>query len=205
MKQLGPIVIGLTGSIGMGKSTTAKMFKAAGVPVWDADSTVHRLYSSDAQAIAAISKICPDATTTGAVDREVLKNWIKATPARLRKLEQIVHPLVAQDRQTFLETNPAKIVVLDVPLLFETGLNTSVDIVVVVSVPTDVQRARVLARPNMTPDQFEAILAKQTPDADKRAQADFVIDTSSIELAKASVQKILDSVQPDEPQEAPDA
>ncbi|MBU2866732.1 dephospho-CoA kinase [Pacificibacter marinus] len=205
MKHSRPIVIGLTGSIGMGKSTTAEMFKAAGVPVWDADSTVHRLYSSDADTIEAISKICPKATTTGTVDREVLKDWIKATPSGLSQLEQIVHPLVAQDRQAFLETNLAKIVVLDVPLLFETGLSTSVDFVVVVSVPADIQRARVLARPNMTVAQFEAILAKQTPDADKRAQADFVIDTSSIELAKASVQKILDSVQPDQPQETPDA
>lgn len=189
----------------MGKSTTAEMFKAAGVPVWDADSTVHRLYSSDAHTIEAISKICPEATTTGTVDRQVLKDWIKATPTGLRQLEQIVHPLVAKDRQTFLETNPAKIVVLDMPLLFETGLNTSVDFVVVVSVPVGVQRARVLARPNMTEAQFDAILAKQTPDVDKRAQADFVIDTSSIELAKAAVQKILDTVRSDKSQETPDA
>lgn len=189
----------------MGKSTTAEMFKAEGVPVWDADSTVHKLYSSDAGTIEAISKICPKATTTGIVDREILKGWIKETPMGLRQLEQIVHPLVAQDRQNFLETNPAQIIVLDVPLLFETGLNTSVDLVVVVTVSADVQRARVLARPNMTVAQFESILAKQTPDADKRAQADFVIDTSSIDVAKAAVQEILNSVQSNQPQETPDA
>ncbi|MBU2936154.1 MULTISPECIES: dephospho-CoA kinase [Pacificibacter] len=204
MRDSQPIVIGLTGSIGMGKSTTAEMFKAEGVPVWDADSTVHRLYSSDAGAIAAISKICPKATTSGIVDREILKDWIKKTPMGLQQLEQIVHPLVAQDRQKFLETNPAQIIVLDVPLLFETGLNTSVDFVVVVSVPADVQRARVLARSNMTVAQFESILAKQIPDADKRAQADFVIDTSSIDMAKAAVLEILNTVRSNQ-QETPDA
>jgi dephospho-CoA kinase len=189
----------------MGKSTTAEMFKAAGVPVWDADSTVHRLYSSDARTVEAISKICPKATTSGTVDREDLKDWIKATPTGLKQLEQIVHPLVAQDRQEFLETNPAEIVVLDVPLLFETGLNASVDFVVVVSVPASVQRDRVLARPNMTEAQFKTILAKQTPDADKRARADFVIDTSSIDVAKAAVQEILNTIRSNQSQETSDA
>lgn len=200
-----PIVIGLTGSIGMGKTTTAEMFKSAGAPVWDADSTVHRLYSEDPETIAAIAKICPKATQSGAVDREILKDWIKATPGGLTQLEQIVHPRVAQDRQAFLETNPAQIVVLDVPLLFETGLSNSVDVVCVVSVPADIQRQRVLARPNMTPAQFEAILAKQTPDADKRARADFIIDTSTLDAAKAAVEKILKTIRTDLPQETPNA
>lgn len=205
MTKSRPIVIGLTGSIGMGKTTTAQMFKSAGVPVWDADSTVHRLYSSDAAAINAISKICPAATVDGTVDREVLKDWIKTTPTGLRQLEQIVHPLVAKDRQGFLDTNPAQIVVLDVPLLFETGLNKTVDIVVVVSAPAEVQRQRVLARPNMDAAQFEAILAKQTPDADKRAGADFVIDTTSLDEAQAGVQTLLAAVRADQTQENPHA
>lgn len=200
-----PIVIGLTGSIGMGKTTTAEMFKSAGVPVWDADSTVHRLYSQDAETIAKIAKICPDATRSGTVDREILKDWIKVTPDGLIQLEQIVHPSVTQDRQNFLDTNPAEIVVLDVPLLFETGLSQSVDFVVVVSVPADIQRQRVLARPNMTPAQFEAILAKQTPDADKRARADFIIDTTTLDAAKAAVHKVLETIRTDLSQETPNA
>lgn len=198
-------MIGLTGSIGMGKTTTAQMFKSAGVPVWDADSTVHRLYSTDANAINAIAKICPDATKTGVVDREVLKDWIKATPTALRQIEQIIHPLVAQDRQTFLETNPAQIVVLDVPLLYETGLNKSVDVVVVVSTSPEIQRARVLSRPNMNTAQFETILAKQTPDADKRAGADFVIDTTSLDAAQAGVQTLLATLRAAKTQENPHA
>lgn len=192
-----PIVIGLTGSIGMGKTTTAEMFKSAGVPVWDADSTVHRLYSQDAETIAEIAKICPDATRSGTVDREILKDWIKVTPDGLIQLEQIVHPSVAQDRQNFLETNPAEIVVLDVPLLFETGLYKSVDVIAVVSVPADIQRQRVLARSNMSEAQFEAILAKQTPDADKRARADFIIDTTTLDAAKAAVHKVLKTIRTD--------
>jgi dephospho-CoA kinase len=205
MINLRPIVIGLTGSIGMGKTTTAEMFKSAGVPVWDADSTVHRLYSQDAATIAAISEICPDATKTGNVDREILKDWIKTTPDGLTQLELIVHPRVAQDRKTFLETNPAQIVVLDVPLLFETGLFKDVDVVVVVSAPADIQRQRVLARPNMNEAQFNAILAKQMPDVDKRARADFIIDTTSLGVAEAAVQEILVTIRADQTQENPHA
>lgn len=191
MTDARPIVIGLTGSIGMGKSTTAQMFKSAGIPVWDADSTVHYLYTRDADAIQAIGDICPAATVNGTVDREVLKAWIKETPNAFKQIEQIVHPLVAQDRQRFLAQSEAPIVLLDVPLLFETGLAQDVDIIVVVSAPYSVQRARVLARPNMTEAQFDAIVAKQVPDAEKRARADFVIETTSLEVAEAGVQKIL--------------
>ena len=191
MTDARPIVIGLTGSIGMGKSTTAQMFKSAGIPVWDADSTVHHLYTRDADAIQAIGDICPAATVNGTVDREVLKAWIKETPNAFKQIEQIVHPLVAQDRQRFLAQSEAPIVLLDVPLLFETGLAQDVDVIVVVSAPYDVQRARVLARPNMTEAQFDAIVAKQVPDAEKRARADFVIETTSLEVAEAGVQKIL--------------
>jgi dephospho-CoA kinase len=196
-----PIVIGLTGSIGMGKTTTAKMFLAAGIPVWDADNVVHRLYSNDKIAISAISKICPKATMTGVVDREALKVWLKSTPNGFSQLEAIIHPLVKQDRQAFLETNQAKIVVLDVPLLFETGLAKIVDYVVVVSAPAEMQRQRVLARPDITSEQFELILAKQVPDAEKRAGADFVIETTSLEVAEAAVQKVLTQIRTNTPQE----
>jgi dephospho-CoA kinase len=205
MTKTKPIVIGLTGSIGMGKTTTAKMFMAAGIPVWDADSTVHRLYSNDKVAISEIAKICPEATKNGAVDRQALKVWLNDTPNGLRQIESIIHPLVAQDRQVFIDTNPAQIVVLDVPLLFETDLFKTVDYVVVVSAPAEIQRQRVLARPNMTEALFETILAKQVPDAAKRAGADFVIETTSLEKAEAAVQSILKHIRVNTPQETPRA
>lgn len=186
-----PFLIGLTGSIGMGKSTTAGLFAELGVPVWDADEAVSRLYRDGNAAVLKIGEIFPDAVTDGAVDRSVLKAHIKADPATLSRLEAIVHPLVAQDRADFIKNSRSDIVVLDIPLLFETGSDAEMDAVVVVSAPTEVQRERVLARPGMTEEQFTTILARQMPDAEKRARADFVIETTSMDAARTGVLDVL--------------
>ncbi|WP_297507106.1 dephospho-CoA kinase [uncultured Caulobacter sp.] len=174
------LVLGLTGSIGMGKSTTAAMFEAEGVPVYDSDAAVHALYAAGGAAVAPVEAAFPGVVVDGAIDRARLSARVVGDPEALAKLETIVHPLVGAHRIGFFEKARAEgheIVALDVPLLFETGGESKVDKVVVVSAPADVQRARVLARPGMTPEKFEAILARQTPDAEKRARADFVIDT----------------------------
>lgn len=175
------LLIGLTGSIGMGKSTTTKMFAEAGVPVWDADAAVHRLYGPDGAGTAEIAKIAPGAVTDQGVDRTRLREAIIADPALLKKVEAVIHPLVGKDRAAFLDASRAegaRMVICDIPLLFETGGDRAFDKTIVVSAPADIQRARVLERPGMTEQAFEAILAKQVPDAEKRAQADYVIDTS---------------------------
>lgn len=175
------LLIGLTGSIGMGKSTTTKMFAEAGVPVWDADAAVHRLYGPDGAGTAEIAKIAPGAVTDQGVDRTRLREAIIADPALLKKVEAVIHPLVGKDRAAFLDASRAegaRMVICDIPLLFETGGNRAFDKTIVVSAPADIQRARVLERPGMTEQAFEAILAKQVPDSEKRAQADYVIDTS---------------------------
>ncbi|MEM7711675.1 MAG: dephospho-CoA kinase [Pseudomonadota bacterium] len=189
------IVLGLTGSIGMGKTTTAGLFRARGVPVWDADAAVHTLYSKGGAAVAPLADLLPDAVRDGAVDRAVLRQEIEDTPAALAQIEAIVHPLVAEDRRRFLDGN-APFVVLDIPLLFETGLSGDVDRIAVVSVPEAVQRARVLARGTMSAAQLDAILAKQLPDRDKRAQADYIIDTTSPETARRGVDAILEELLP---------
>lgn len=172
------IIIGLTGSIGMGKSTVAGMFADAGIPVHDADKTVHRLYSG--RAVPLIEAAFPGTTANGAVDRQKLAAAVLGDAAALKRLEAIVHPLVREDEQAFLKTareSGAAIAILDIPLLFETGGSSRVDKTVVVSAPPEAQRERVLARPGMTVEKFAAILSKQMPDAEKRARAHFVVDT----------------------------
>ncbi len=188
-----PFVIGLTGSIGMGKSTTAGMFADEGIPVWDADETVHRLYSKGGAAVVAVGAAFPEAVIDGKVDRTVLSSVLK-NAADLKRLETIVHPLVAADRRRFLANATSEIVLVDIPLLFETGSKTSVDCVVVVSTAPEIQRARVLERPDMTEEKLTAILSKQTPDAEKRRQADYVIDTTTLEAARAGVQDVLKQI-----------
>ena len=187
------IILGLTGSIGMGKSTTAKMFADAGVPVSDADRMVHALYAG--AAVTPIEKAFPGTVSDGVVDRDKLAATVLGDPARLRELEAIVHPLVRAETDAFVERHRqagAPLIVLDIPLLFETGGMDRVDRILVVTAPTDVQRERVLSRPGMTEEKFEAILAKQVPDAEKRRRADFVIDTSrGMDAAREDVLRIV--------------
>ena len=187
------IVIGLTGSIGMGKTTTAKLFAAEGIPVLDSDAVVHDLYSADA--VPMIEAAFPGTTISGTVDRLELGNILRENPANFRKLEAIVHPLVRERQEAFLrkarEENQ-NFAVLDIPLLFETGAETRVDKVVVVSCAPEIQRQRVLSRPGMTEEKFEMILARQMPDAEKRRRADFIIDSGNgVEAARDQVREIL--------------
>jgi dephospho-CoA kinase len=189
-------ILGLTGSLGMGKSTTARFFAEEGVPVHDADAVVHRLY--EGEAAAAIEAAFPGTTAGGKVDRTRLAARVLGDPAALARLEAIVHPLVQDaERRLIAEARSRgeKVAVLDIPLLFESGADRRVDAVVVVSAPPEVQRARVLERPGMTVDKLEAILARQMPDAEKRARADFVVDTSQgFDAARAQVRAILAAV-----------
>lgn len=190
------LILGLTGSLGMGKSATAKMFAEEGVPVHDADAAVHKLY--DGVAAAPIEAAFPGTTANGKVDRAKLGVRVLGDATALQKLEQIVHPLVRADEKAFLaraQRDGAQIVVLDIPLLFETGGDERCDAVVVVSAPAETQRARVFERPGMSVEKFEALLAKQMPDAEKRARADFIVDTSrGFDHARAQVRDILKSV-----------
>ena len=182
------IRLGLTGSIGMGKSTVAAMFATRGVPVFDADAEVHRLQGPGGRLVARIEAAFPGTTGANGVDRGALAEMVLGDPAALKRLESIVHPAVAEQRAAFLAANAhAPLVLLDIPLLFETGGEAAVEKIATVSAPADVQRARVLARPGMTAARFEAILARQTPDAEKRARADFVIDTAE-PLAETAAQ-----------------
>jgi dephospho-CoA kinase len=175
-----PLMIGLTGSIGMGKSETAKMFAQLGVPVYDADAAVARLYDIGGAAVPEIEKAFPGTTRDGRVDRAALRQRVVNDPAALKTLDSVVHPLVGAERNGFLEDAIAKgadMVVMDVPLLFETGGHTRMDAVVVVSAPSHIQRERVLARPGMSPELLDSILARQMPDEEKRAKAHYVVVT----------------------------
>lgn len=187
------IVLGLTGSIGMGKSTTAQMFIEAGVPVHDSDEAVHRLYAGEAAPL--IEAAFPGTVRNGVVDRNELSRHVLGNAEAMKKVEAIVHPLVRADAAAFLEhsrASGAPIAVLDIPLLFETGGRGRVDKVVVVTAPAEVQRERVLARPGMTEEKFAAILAKQVPDAEKRRLADYIVDTGKgLEPARAAVRSII--------------
>ena len=187
------VILGLTGSIGMGKSTTAKLFAEAGVPVYDADAAVHVLYEGGAA--PAIETAFPGTTVAGKVDRNRLSARVVHDPAAMRRLEEIVHPLLGASRQKFLadaERSGTRVVVVDVPLLFETGGEKRVDAVVVVTTTAEIQRRRILSRPNMTDEKLDAILARQMPDAEKRRRANFVVDTShGLDPVRARIRDIL--------------
>lgn len=189
-----PYLLGLTGSIGMGKSTTARLFAEAGVPVWDADAAVHRLYARGGAGAAAIGSLAPGTIVGRAVDRDRLRAAILADPELLGRIEAAVHPLVAADRAAFLKAQAdAPLVLFDIPLLYETGAEAWLDGVVVVSAPEAVQRTRVLARPGMSEAALARILSRQTPDAEKRARADFVIETDKgVDAARAAVTSVIE-------------
>ncbi len=195
------IILGLTGSIGMGKTTTAQMFREAGCPVFDADATVHKLYAKGGRAVPLIRAVFPDAVKEGAIDRKVLGAHMRADPLNLQVLESFIHPMVGQERTAFFEqakADKSNIVVMDVPLLFETGGDSYVDKVIVVTAPADVQRERVLARPGMTEDLFETLLSRQIPDAEKRNRADFLIFThKGLDAAREQVQDIINILKED--------
>ena len=183
--------LGLTGSIGMGKSTTAGFFAALGIPVWDADAAVHRLYAQGGAGAAAIAALCPSAVSHGAVDRAALAEWIVRDPAALAQIEAAIHPLVAADRTAFLAAAAGDLVVLDIPLLFETGADAGLEATLLVTAPPSLQHARVLARPGMTEARFRAILARQMPDPEKRARATHIIETLGLEAARQAVQALV--------------
>jgi len=191
------IVLGLTGSIGMGKSTIAMMFKDNGIAVHDADATVHRLYSGKAAPL--VEAVFPDTTDVNGVDRAKLAKFVVGNEQQMKKLEAIIHPLVRREEEAFLtkaKTDGAELVILDIPLLFETGGDKRVDGIVVVTAPYLVQSQRVLAREGMSKEKFAAILARQYPDEKKRQRADFVIDTSmGLESARNEVAAIIEQVQ----------
>ena len=186
-----PFLLGLTGSIGMGKSTTARMLADRGVPVWDADAAVHRLYAPGGAAVGPVSALCPAALKGGGIDRAALRDWIARDPGALKRIEAVVHPLVAEDRARFIAEESAEILAFDIPLLYETGAETWLDGVAVVSTEPDKQRQRVLARPGATEDMFKKILSKQIPDSEKRRRADFVITTDTLETASCDVDDML--------------
>jgi len=190
------LVLGLTGSIGMGKSTTAKLFVEAGVPVYDADATVHQLY--EGEAAAAIEAAFPGTTGNGKVDRTLLSPKVVHDADAMKRLESIVHPMLRAHHQKFLEDaerSGAPVAVVDIPLLYETGGENRVDAVVVVTTAPETQRERILARDGMTPEKLDAILTRQLPDAEKRKRADFVVDTShGLEPVRAQIREILEQV-----------
>lgn len=186
--------LGLTGSIGMGKSTTAQMFAEEGCAVWDADAAVHRLYAKGGAAVEPLRAAFPEAIIDDTVSREILKRIIGTNATALKKIESIVHPLVAQDRAAFRNSATSDILVFDIPLLFETGGNEQMDAVACVSVPYEEQKGRVLARGTMTEAQFEQIRSKQMPNAEKCARSDFVIVTDTLDHARTQVQDIVKQI-----------
>ncbi len=192
----GSYILGLTGSIGMGKSTTAGFFRDAGVPVWDADAAVHQLYEKGGAGVGAIQVVAPTAIKDGAVDRGALRQAILDDKELLNRIESVVHPLVSTDRQAFLNTHSgAPLVVCDIPLLFETGADEWLDAVLVVTADTAVQRQRVMDRDSMTVKVFETILAKQTPDNEKRKRADYLIDTGlGLDHARSEVLSLIERI-----------
>ncbi|GAB1478070.1 dephospho-CoA kinase [Paracoccaceae bacterium] len=183
--------LGLTGSIGMGKSSTAAIFAAEGLPVWDADAAVHRLYAAGGAAVGPVGALCPPAVRDGSVSRETLKQYIAQDPKLLPAIEAAVHPLVAQDRASFLASSTADIIVFDIPLLFEKGGEAEMDGTLLVTAPAALQRARVLARPGMTEAQFQLILSRQMPDSQKRARATHIVETLSPEQTAAYVRALI--------------
>jgi dephospho-CoA kinase len=195
-KELPMLLLGLTGSIGMGKSTTAKLFEEAGVPVYDADATVHKVY--EGEAAPAVEAAFPGSTVNGRVDRQKLSAMVVNNADAMKRLETIVHPMLRSHQLKFLgdaEKAGAPVAVLDIPLLYETGGENRVDAVVVVTTTPEIQRERILARENMTPDKLDAILARQLPDAEKRKRADFVVDTShGLEPVRQRIGEILREV-----------
>ena len=187
--------LGLTGSIGMGKSTTADLFAEAGCAVWDADAAVHRLYSSQGAAVGPIQALFPQAIRDGAVSRDHLRAIIARDPSALSRIEAIVHPLVQSDRESFARTHPEKIGVFDVPLLFETGGGAWMDAVACVTVSPDIQRERVLERGTMTAEDLDRILSRQMPNAEKCALSDYVIVTDTLEHARAQVHAVIEDIE----------
>lgn len=196
MNMIKPLFLGLTGSIGMGKSTTARMFRDAGIPVHDADATVHRLYCG--RAAGPIEAAFPGTVVKGVVDRERLSRAVVGNEAAMKRLEAIIHPMVGEEERAFRQKvvrEGKELAVLDIPLLFETGGEGRVDAIIVVTAPAEIQRQRVLARPEMTEEKFQAILARQVPDAEKRERADFLIDSSKgLGAARAQVAAIIEEI-----------
>jgi dephospho-CoA kinase len=183
--------LGLTGSIGMGKSTTAGFFRDQGIPIWDADAAVHRLYAQGGAAVAPLSELCPPALRSGGIDRAALKAWIASDPTALGRIETIVHPLVAADRAAFIASVVGDLLVCDIPLLFETGSDAEFDATLVVTAPPALQRARVLARSGMSEDSLRVILSRQMPDSEKRARATHIIETLSLKAVEAAVEALI--------------
>lgn len=187
-------VLGLTGSIGMGKSTTAQMFRDEHIPVWDADAAVHEIYQAGGAAVPEFTEKLPQAVVNGAVDRGALKDLLSLNPSLIETLEAIVHPLVSAHRKAFLAETSAPLVVLDMPLLFEIGAQDTVNSVLVVTAPADVQKARVMARGDMSEEIFAQILVRQLPDAEKRVRADHIIETLTLDGTRAAVRNLISEI-----------
>lgn len=191
----GPFILGLTGSIGMGKTTTANMFRDFDIPVWDADAVVHSLYQENAEALAKISDVAPAATEKGYVDRVVLQQEILKKPEMIRDIEKIIHPMVAQNRADFLEQHKdASLVVLDIPLIFEKGMEDLCNEILVVTINEKEQRRRVLSRPGMTEERLKYILSRQVPDDQKQRKADHIIRTVSLDHVRSEVHKLIQNI-----------